>query len=68
MTALKSRYLTAVRRRLSEVALQRADSVIEKPAVVRSDIRVLLQALTDAEAEASRAALQHDEIEAATSP
>lgn len=61
MTDLRSKYLKTVRRRLSEVALQRGDSVIERPAVVRSDIRALPQALNDAESEAKNATIQHTE-------
>lgn len=56
MTVLKSKYLVTVRRRLSEVAVQRADAPIEKPSVVRSDVRALLQAISHAEEELAKAA------------
>lgn len=49
MTALRTPYLKTVTRRLAEMALQRGDDPIEKPARVRADVRVVLTALRDAE-------------------
>lgn len=67
MNVLKSKYLTTVRRRLSEVALQPSGSVIEKPVVVRADIKVLLLAISSAEAELAKRQTASSEEETAAS-
>ena len=62
MTSLRSPYLKTVTRRLSEMALQRGDDAIEKPARVRSDVRVVLQALRDAEAEIATDIIPREQV------